>query len=313
MRHEDLPSQTRERLHQILLAHKRKQERVPEVGDCFFLEAPTLRPHCEQDHALVAAISRERGALVCAKISLEYWEASEHDYMLDADEWSAPYPALVEVWNSILFLPAGPTLIHAHIHPHPLELVRRLFLWHQGSQSPPKDFQGVGRAMPHDPRHPAWRFRAREAEVMERVRRHYHEGWDVKIVRLPLPRRPARIEPRMAAATQELAWRIERELEAQKDDIEILGPSEMPQGRLFLRRNEALPGYELLWYSPQASTPPAVQATPPLEPGRGGPTQGAQVVLGAWREEGLERQLLLEVRAEGLARDIAVRVPRKRK
>lgn len=310
MRHEDLPSQTRDRLREILLAHRGKAKVVPRVGNCFFLEAPSFRPQEEPDHALVAAISEEKGALVCAKVSLEYWEASEHDYMLDPEEWSAGYPAIVEVWNSILFIPKGPMLIHASISPPTLELLKKLFLSHQSSQSPPMDLRGVGRPMPYDPRHPAWKFRAREAEVMERVRRHYHERWEVNVITLPRFRPLIPDELPLAASTEDLATRIKREMEAQRQDKEILSTS---QGALFMRRDETGSRYCLLWYSEQGSPPPQLEADPPLQSMEGSPTGAPQTILGFWPDELLRREILIKVRAEGLSRDLLVRLPPRRR
>lgn len=314
MRHQDLPLEVQERLREIWQDHKKgKKVMVPRIGDCFFLEAPTLRPELEPDHALVAAVSKAGETLVCAKMSLEYWEASEHDYMLDAGEWTGGYPAMVEVWNTLLFIPREPLLIHATIPSETLDLIKRLFFWHQNGQSPPRDFLGVGKPMPDDPDHPMWAFRAREAEVMERVRRHYHEGWDVKLVRLPARRTARGEELRMAAATSDLASRIERELEAQKRDKEILGPPRMPNGRLFLRRDSQLPGYKLIWYSEEAAPPPDVSADPPFESLEEAPAQKVQRVLGVWKDQILGKEILLDVQAEQASTQVLVRIPRKRK
>lgn len=313
MRHQDLPLEVRDRLREIWQNHKKgRKVIVPQPGDCFFLEAPTPRPELEPDHALTAAFSKKGDALLCAKISLEYWEASEYDYMMDADEWTAEYPAIVEVWNTIVFIPRHPLLIHATIPPESLELIKKLFLWHQQGQAPPADFKGIGKPMPDDPDHPMWAFRAREAQVMERVRRHYHEGWDVKLVQLPVRRAGRGEEARMAAATDDLASHIEKELEAQKKDKEILGPPRLPDGQLFLRRDSQLPGYKLLWYSQKAAPPPDVTADPPLERYETVPEQGLQIVIGFWKDEALGKEILLDVHTEHSPTQVLVRIPRRK-
>lgn len=314
MRHQDLPLEVQKSLREIWQEHKKgKKVIVPQPGDCFFLEAPTLRPEREPDHALTTAISKAGEALVCAKISLEYWEASEHDYMLDAQEWTGGYPAIVEVWNTVLFVPREPLLIHATIPSESLGLIKKLFMWHKDRQSPPYDFRGVGKPMPEDPDHPMWAFRAREAEVMERVRRHYHEGWDVALVRLHARRTPRGEELRMAAATSDLASRIDGELEAQKRDTEILGPPRTLKGRLFIRRDSQLPGYKLIWYSEEAAPPPDVSADPAFEPLEAVPRQKVQSVLGFWKDEILRKEILLDVHTEQASTQVLVRIPRKRK
>lgn len=315
MNHEDLAFETQKRLHELFRSQKKKAWRLPTPGDCFFLVAPTLRPEQELDHALVAGISEAGVGLVCAKISLEYWMASEHDYMLDAGEWTGGYPVIVETWNAMLLLPREPALIHARIHPGVLDDIRQLFLWHQTGQSPPPEFRGGGKPMPDDPDHSAWAFRAKEAGVMERARRHYHEGWDVELVRVATPRRGRHLradrkrEIPMVASSEDLASRIEAEIIAQKHDQEILIT---PTGTIFLRRDRALQGYSLLWYSPEGHPPPEVKAEPSLDPPEA-PSGGVQLSLGSWRQESLGKEALLMVRTEGFSRDILVRLPRKRK
>ncbi len=312
MRHEDLPLETQEVLRELLVKHRGKEKRVPEPGDCFFLEAPTLRPMEEPDHALVAAICREQSALVCSKMSMECDKATDYDYRLEARNWTGGYPAIVEVWNSVLYKPDHPLLIHARLGSNDLSFLRELFILHQRGQVPPVTLKGVGRPMPEDPKHPLWAFRSREAEVMERVRRRYHEGWDAKVVRLP--RRSTRRDEKaaMAADSPDLASSIRRELESQKQDLEILGPPELPDGSLFLRRDESLPGYRLIWYSAQASPPPEIIATPSLKPPAETAPAGVQVVLGGWAEEPLPKEIRLSLWAEGLSRDILIKLPRKR-
>jgi hypothetical protein len=310
MRHEDLPLETQKRLEQILELHRKKVRRVPRPGDCFFLNAPTTNPEEEPDHALVAGLMEEKGGLVCVKISLEYWLASEHDYMLDPQEWGGGYTALVEVWNAILIKTDVPTLIHATIPADQLQNLIQLFLWHQRGESPPKSFRGVGKPMPENPEHPLWQFRAREAEVMERARRHLHEGWDVAVVSLPTYRHARERETRMAASSRDLSSRLEAELEAQRHDRELVST---PQGNIFLRWEPRLDRWILLWFSPEAGPPPEVEAAPPLEPPQDVPERGVQVHLGFWPRERLEREALLRVRTKGFYKDILVQFPRKRR
>ncbi|MEM4720489.1 MAG: hypothetical protein QXT73_00330 [Candidatus Methanomethylicaceae archaeon] len=173
MRHENLPAETRKILSEVL--NRSRERKVPDVGDCFFLDVPTSRPRSKLDHILAAAIGRRGDALICAKISLEYWNASEYDYMLDPDEWSAGYPVIVEVWNSILLKLPTPMLIHASITTDSLEAIRSLFSLHQKGQRPPKDLPGIGKPLPDNPRHQGWKFRAKEARMIERARKKYHE------------------------------------------------------------------------------------------------------------------------------------------
>lgn len=311
MRHEDLPLETQQILTELLVEHRGKEKRVPEPGDCFFLEAPTLRPMEEPDHALVAAICWEQSALVCSKISLEYDRAAAYDYKLRPQNWTGGYSAMVEVWNSVLYKPNTPLLMHARLGANEIRALKELFLLHQRGQLPPVTFKGVGRPMPEDPEHPLWAFQSREAEVMERVRRRYHEGWDVKVVRLP--RRPTKREEEalMAASSSDLASRIRRELESQRQDLEILGPPELPDGSLFLRRDEITSGYTLVWYSAQASPPPETIATPPLEPPAETAPGGVQVVLGGWAEKSMPKEIRLTLWAEGLSRDILIKLPKR--
>lgn len=309
MKYEDLPLETRKCLQEIL--RQKKEEKLPGVGDCFFLKAPTLRPQAEPDHALVATIGQRGDTLICAKMSLEYWEASEYDYMLDPDEWSAGYPAIVEVWNSILFKPSSPVLIHASIPANSLQIIKSLFSLHQRGQSPPKDFRGIGNPLPDDLRHRGWRFRSKEAQVMERVRRHYHEGWDVRVIRLAW-KRPAR-ELLMAAETGDLAFRLSREIRAQLADKEILGPPDLEGDSLYLRRDDSKPGYTLLWYSPEGKPPPEVSGQPPMTSGEVLKQGAVQAILGSWRDEELKGKIVLEVRKEGLWRELLIQLPRSRK
>lgn len=311
MRQKDLPLETQSLLRETLHRHKSKENRLPAPGECFFLQAPTVRPLDELAQALVAALFREGSFLVCVKISFEYHQRSEHDYLLSPESWTGGYTAIAEVWNPIIFLPRS-VVIHATIQHDTLELIKKLFFCHQNRQSPPRDFQGVGKPMPEDPDHPMWAFRGREAEAMERVRRHYHEGWDVKVVSLPVRRTSRAREIRMAASTDDFAARIDRELKAQKQDTEILGPPRLPNGRLFVRRDNELPGYRLIWYSEQGFPPPALSAEPSLELIESAPTQRIQNPLGLWKDEFLGKEILLEVHAENSPTQVLIQIPRKR-
>lgn len=310
MRYEDLPLGTQKILREIASECRTKKREIPKVGDCFFLEAPTFRPMEEPDHALVCAILEERSALVCSKISMECDKASHYDYILRPDRWGGGYSAMVEVWNSVLFKPQGPLLIHARIDSEDLRCLQELFLLQQRGQLPPERFRGIG-PVPADPSHPLWDFRAEESQVMERVRRHYHEGWDVKVIAFPSRPKWVAKEALMAASTSELASRIRNELQIQKQDLKILGPPEVPEGFLFLRRDETIPGYQLIWYSEQASDPPEVLATPPLEPPKDTSFLGIQKILGFWPDESLRGELVVSIKMEALSQDILVKLPKK--
>jgi|GEM_PF-2987047 len=265
---------------------KRLPVRIPRVGDCFFVEAPTLDPLEEQDCVLVVAIKESRGALTAVPISLEYWEASEHDYFLDPSEWEGGYSAIVETWNPLLVLPKAPVRIHATLSSDVLEKVRLLFHYHQRGESPPPDFEGVGKPLTTDD-DPRWEFRAREAALVERARRHLHEGWSAKVLVFPKTRIQAKMknhEPMRAAAKEASSVRtltgriLEAFREAMRDEVIF----ETQGGVLFMRYvpKERL---ELYWYSEQGQEAPLVEASPPMTP----PSEEASSVpfdriLGFW-------------------------------
>ena len=311
MKGRTIPDSVQSRLRALLEQHRAKPARIPTVGDCFFVDAPTLYPEDESDHVLLAAVQEAPSeVLICLDMSTEYWEASDYDYLLDPAEWTGGYSAIVEAWNPILIDPAhmNARRIHGEIRSDILDEIRALFQWHQAGQSPPEDFLAVGRPLPDDESGPRWQFRAREAALMERVRRHLHEGWDVANV-LPFPKK--RVSPkakeremRAAAAACGLTGAIALEFEAAKKDALLL---EWPQGSLFLRKDAVASGYSLLWYSPEGHAPPEVKAQPPLGEGEAVPVaKTVQIRLGTWSEEDLRQEIILDV--VGYCRALTLRI-----
>jgi hypothetical protein len=310
-----IPDEVRSRLKELLDQHKAKPVRVPGVGDCFFVDAPTLHPLDEPDHALLAAIQEDpTGYLLCMNMSLEYWEASEHDYLLDPGEWTGGYSAIVEAWNPILIDPnhVGSRRIHGEIRSGLLEEIRTLFAWHQAGQSPPDDFLAVGDPLPEDEADSRWGFRRREAGLLERARRHLHEGWEAKVIPFPKPSRPGRATrdevqvPVAALGSLPLAGAmlsILGAIKAAKGDIAIL---EDPTGVIFLRTDRKAGLWTLIWYSPECNPPPEVVAEPPM----GAPAKKlrgkAQTALGSWHIANLEKELTLEI--QGLAKPLSLRL-----
>ncbi len=305
-----LDNEINSRFREIIRRMKEKPTRIPNPGDCFFLNAPTLRPLDEPNRALLAAISTtDSGFLICLLMSLEYWEASELDYMMDSQEWTGGYPVIVEAWNPIVIAPdeLGCIPIHGELGAEALEKIRILFHCHQFGERVSSSVEAVGRAL-EDEGDPRWDFRAREAATLERVRRHYHEGWDVAVFRLPT-RRTFKKDLPVAAASGDLPTRLQAELKAQELDREVLTT---PRGKILVRRDSSLPGYLFIWYSKEGYPAPEVEADPPLEPPAEGPSGQVQVLLGFWREKLLQEEAILKIRSEAISRDILVRLPRKK-
>ncbi|MEJ5375362.1 MAG: hypothetical protein WHX93_02145 [bacterium] len=307
-----LDNEINSRFREIIRRMKEKPTRIPKEGDCFFLNAPTLRPLDEPNRALVVAVEMtDSGLLICLLMSLEYWEASEFDYMLDSTEWTGGYPVIVEAWNPIVIAPdeLGCIPIHGELGAEALERIRILFHCHQSGERVSSSVEAVGRAL-EDEGDPRWDFRAKEAAILERVRRHYHEGWDVAVIELPRRPSPKGRQVPVAAASGDLPTRLQAELKAQELDREVLST---PRGKILVRRDSSLPGYLFIWYSKEGYPAPEVEADPPLEPPPEGPSGRVQVALGFWRDQLLDKEPILRLRSEAVSRDILVRLPKKRK
>jgi hypothetical protein len=315
MKGRHIPDSVQVRLRALLEQHNARPVRNPTVGDCFFVNAPTLYPEAEPDQALLAAIEEAPSdMLLCLNMSMEYWEGSEYDYLLDPKEWTGGYPAIVEAWNRVLVDPVdmGRARIHGRIQEENLEEIRALSRWHQAGQSPPGDFLAAGNPLPEDEMDPRWQFHMRETGLMERVRCHLHEGWNARV--LPFPRtvaerarKHAPVEVAAADAVPKLGGAIGAAIRDARRDLPVM---EDETGALFVRRDSRGSVLTLVWYSPAGKPPPEVETDPPMGTPAVRLRGETHRALGSWRIVGPGRDLLLHLRIPG--RPLSVRLAFRR-
>ena len=177
---EDLLQELNERLAVVKGDRRKKlmKRNKPGPGLTFFAVAPRTREDQEDVAPFVVLEKDADGLWLCCKMSIETLWAGPSDLLLEPDDWSGGYSILVEPWNVILLHEKD--MEGKFFGEISREWVNRALLLYRaycrGEDTPEEIREYCG--SPLEDLDERLKFQEEEALTLERVRLHYHEGWE---------------------------------------------------------------------------------------------------------------------------------------
>jgi hypothetical protein len=298
---------------------RRQVPERPFAGMTFFLRVPredapylstpqseaARQANREDAHALLAVI-RElgHGHLLCAKLSLEIAMAGPYDLRIEPHEWVGGYAVIAEAWNTLVVHAGEVDNHHGDLPPELTGQILILFeAFQRGDLAAPQIPMTGPPLEDFDER---LDFQEREAVLIERARRFFHERPPAEIIKLPVSptagREKALAESlRACADVSDLESGIREAWQALERDTLVY---ETDEGSIYVRVERERISF--IWFSEQGSRPPAIETRPRLTSPEQMLSDGTGVLLGSIDPDPDLRDVILAVGEPGRSRRLIV-------